>query len=212
MRITESTTVLLIRHAHTAAVDGWLCGRLSGVPLSSLGQTQAIALAQGLRSTTLAAIYSSPLERAVSTARAVAAQQSCEVETCDGLIEIDFGRWTGQTFAALANDPDWKAFNSARAAAVIPEGERPDAAQTRIIHTLATLAGLHQGTTIACVTHADIIRFALLHYQRRSLDEYHSLTIDPASISVVVLSGAGPDVVAINAGVGEHRFDEACKA
>jgi len=199
MEITE-TTVLLVRHAHTTAIDSWLCGRSSGVPLSSLGHAQALALAEALQSTKLAAIYSSPLERAVATATAIASAHSRGVEICQGLTEVDFGRWTGLSFAALSRDPEWHAFNTSRATAIVPEGEQPGEVQARIVHTIARLSAAHRGATVACVTHADVIRCAVLHYQRRSLDDYHQLTIDPASITTVRLSGALADVIAINAG------------
>jgi ribonuclease H / adenosylcobalamin/alpha-ribazole phosphatase len=198
MQSTDPTTVLFVRHAHTSALGVWLCGRACGVSLSSLGRAQAIALAGSLKSTPLAALYSSPLERAHETASAIATRQSCGIETCGDLTEIDFGEWTGQTFTALEHDRRWQTFNAARASAIIPGGERPADAQLRAVGAATRLAAAHPGETIALVTHADVIRMALLHFLSRSMDLYHSLTIDPASISTVVMSPSGAHVTSIN--------------
>ena len=201
MQITDATTVLFVRHAHTAAIGVELCGRLAGYPLSPLGHSQSEQLGQALRATRLAAIYSSPIERAQATARAIAHHQSCGVDTCAELNEIDFGSWSGQTFVALDDDPGWHIFNCARGSAVVPDGEQPAAAQERIVAATAQLAAMHRGQLIALVTHADLIRFALLHYLSRPLDAYDSLTIDPASVTVVTLWPHGATILCVNSEV-----------
>jgi broad specificity phosphatase PhoE len=198
MHSTNASLVLFVRHAHTTALGEWLCGRAGDIALSARGQAQAIDLARALRMTPLAAIYSSPLARARATASAIAAQQSCEMQTSDELDEIDFGRWTGMTFAELENDPEWRAFNRSRSTAVVPDGEQLNAAQTRIVAAAADLAAIHRGQAIALVTHAEIVRLALLHYQGRSIDCYQTLTIEPASVSAVQLSRFSARVLFIN--------------
>ena len=55
----------------------------------------------------LVAIYSSPLERALQTAHALARYQACVVHEDDNLLEVDFGRWTGHSFVELEADPAW---------------------------------------------------------------------------------------------------------
>jgi broad specificity phosphatase PhoE len=198
MQPTNASLLLFVRHAHTTALGVRLCGRDGGVALSALGHAQAFDLARALRVTPLDAIYSSPLERARATASAIAAQQSCGMQTFDDLAEIDFGRWTGMTFAELDHDPDWHAFNRSRSSAVVPDGEQPAAAQARIVAAAANLAGAHRGKAIVLVTHAEIVRLALLYYQARSIDCYHTLTIEPASVSAVQLSPSSAHVLFIN--------------
>jgi broad specificity phosphatase PhoE len=198
MQPTNASLLLFVRHAHTAALGIWLCGRGGDVALSSLGHEQARDLARALRATPLAAIYSSPLLRARATASAIAAQQSCGVQTCDDLAEIDFGRWTGMTFAALDGDPEWHTFNRTRSSAVVPEGEQTADAQARIVAAAANLAAGHGGQAIALVTHAEIVRLALLYYQARSIDCYQTIAIEPASVSGVLLSPSSASVLFIN--------------
>lgn len=197
VRRDESTTVLLIRHARTIAIDRWLCGRLLGITLSGVGVLEAEELGRTLgKSCRLAAIYSSPLAR--DTALAIARYQHAHVHICDALNEIDFGAWTGKTFRELDADPRWHAFNRIRAGATIPGGELPHAAQQRIVTGIERLAEQHRGQTIALVSHADIVRFALLHYRPASLNRERELTIEPASVSAVNVSPDGVHVVFVN--------------
>jgi probable phosphoglycerate mutase len=146
----------------------------------------------------LAAIYSSPLARARATASAIARHQRMRVDVCDALNEIDFGAWTGRRFAALDADPQWHVFNRARATATIPGGETAQAAQRRIVAAIGHLAGRHRGHTIALVSHAEIVRCALLHYRGESLDRYHQIEIAPASVSAVTVWPTGSHVLFIN--------------
>jgi probable phosphoglycerate mutase len=193
-----ATTVLLIRHAHTDAIGAWLTGR-ADVHLSAVGIAQAERLGRSLsRSCAIAAIYTSPLARARSTAAAVGRHQSLGVRICDDLSDIDFGEWSGRSFAELERDPAWRRFNTSRATAHVPGGEQPGDVQHRIVGAIARLTAAHQNETIAIVSHADVIRFALLHYEGRSLDLYHSFEVEPASVSAVSPSAAGTRVLYIN--------------
>jgi len=116
----------------------------------------------------------------------------------DALIELDFGAWTGKTVDQLDADPRWWAFNRTRASATIPGGESPRAVQAHIVATIAYLANHHRGETIALVSHAEIVRMALLRYQGVSLDRFHELEIAPASVSAVNVSPDGVHVQFVN--------------
>jgi len=195
---SSATAMLLIRHAHTEAVDQWLAGRAFDTPLSRLGWRQAVALARALEPIRLAAIYSSPLRRARQTAAAIARRQGIAVELFEPLNEIDFGSWTGKSFDALAADPAWRAFNDTRAAATIPDGETPLAVQARAVAGFSLLASRHAGQTVALVSHGDVLRSALLHYAGFSLNDYHRFAIHPASVSRIEISPANVRVVSVN--------------
>jgi probable phosphoglycerate mutase len=196
MQRHRRTTVLLVRHALTDAVGVRLSGRAEAVPLSASGLLQAERLGLALASRhCVAAIYTSPLERARTTAAALSRYQAVVVSPCDDLVDIDFGAWSGRTFAELADDPAWQLFNTARADARVPGGEHSRAVQHRIVAAIARLAAAHEGEEIALVSHCDVIRYALLHYQSLSLDLCHSIAIEPASVSVVVHSPESAMVV-----------------
>jgi probable phosphoglycerate mutase len=69
------------------------------------------------------AIHSSPLLRARETVAALARDHPVAITIEPDLNELDFGKWTGRTFDALAKDPAWLAFNSRRSSAPVPAGE-----------------------------------------------------------------------------------------
>jgi probable phosphoglycerate mutase len=109
------------------------------------------------------------------------------VQIDDGLKEVDFGEWTGLTFDVLNARMEWQRFNSSRSVAEVPGGETASAVQQRIVAVLDRLAARHRGGVFAVVSHLDVIRAAILHVMRTSLDDVHMLTIDPASVSAVEL-------------------------
>jgi probable phosphoglycerate mutase len=102
------TTVLLIRHGENEwSQSHKLAGRTAGVKLNEYGRRQAEALGQRLASTKLSAIYASPLERTMETAAAIAAHHPLEVEPRPGLLEVDYGKWTGQEIKKLTRKKLW---------------------------------------------------------------------------------------------------------
>jgi probable phosphoglycerate mutase len=104
------TTYLLIRHGATAWVDKALAGDTPGVHLCDEGRPQAICLADRLCRIPIAAIYSSPLERAIETAEPLAARLALEISTHPRLTEIGFGHWSGKQLSKLEGDPLWARF------------------------------------------------------------------------------------------------------
>jgi broad specificity phosphatase PhoE len=189
--------VLLVRHAHTTASDTWLSGRTPGIHLSDRGREELLRLRTQLMDMTLNAVYSSPLIRARETAGALATDHHLEFDVEDDLNEMDFGQWTGLAFDALQSDPRWREFNARRASAHVPDGERAGEVQRRIVMLLSRLAARHRSGTIALVTHAEIIRSAILWFSGRSLDDFHQCAIDTASVSGLHMAST-PRVVFVN--------------
>jgi broad specificity phosphatase PhoE len=194
----NAATILLIRHAHTDALGHSLSGRKAGVPLSDAGRTAADSLGRALACCPLAAIYTSPLERAVQTAEAIARYQNVPMRQTSELLEIDFGGWTGRTFVDLEHDPAWQRFNARRSTARIPDGEILADVQARIVAAVSRLGARHPGKTIALVSHADVLRFALLHYAGATLDDYARFEVAPASVTALSLTAERTRVVFVN--------------
>src|SRR5579884_831390 len=118
------TRILLIRHANTELMGRVLYGRMPGVHLDAEGEQQAKRLAEGLsRDYPLDAIISSPMERALETARPAAQAQRNEIRIDEKLTEIDVGGWTGLSFEQLADDRAWADFNRRRSLCWPPGGE-----------------------------------------------------------------------------------------
>lgn len=146
----------------------------------------------------VAAVYSSPLERAVQTARPLAARLALPVMEREALGEIRTGEWTGRSLADLEADPRWRLFNAYRSGTRIPGGERMLEVQLRVVGELDRLREAHPASVVAVVSHGDPIRAALLHYLGMPLDFVLRLEVSPASLSVVALEEWGPRVLLVN--------------
>jgi broad specificity phosphatase PhoE len=192
--------VLLVRHAHTDALGRVLAGRAPGVLLSPAGRAQAERLGRGLSGVPLAAIYTSPLERALETARSIARHQVTRLEQDHDLHEIDFGDWTGLSFVELAGLEGWREFNRRRSSATIPGGEAPIQVQERIVGAITRATAAHPGRTILMVSHGDVIRSAVLYIAGSSLDLWDRFEISPASITAIGVSGEAFRLLYVNRG------------
>ncbi len=179
-------TVLLIRHAANDYVGRRLAGRTPGVHLNERGQAQAQALAQALAKAPIKAIYSSPLERAVETARPLAQALGLEVQPRDGLAEIDFGGWVGKTIKQMARTKLWKVVQETPSQARFPHGESFLEAQQRICAAIDAIVAAHdEHDLVACFSHSDAIKLALANYLGLPLDNFQRLSVDTTSISIV---------------------------
>lgn len=189
---------LLIRHAETDAVGRRLTGRLPGVFLTAAGQRQAQRLTSRAALRDVSVLYASPQVRAHQTAAPLAAARGLEVQEEAALDEVDFGAWSGRELVDLDTLPAWQAFNAHRAAAAAPGGERMTDVQARVVTLLESLRAVHPEETVALVSHAEVIRSAVLHYLAMSLDLFGRIEIGPASITVLEMSRHGPRFLAIN--------------
>jgi|SRR5581483_8965881 len=192
------TTYLLIRHALTQTAGKVVTGRSPGIHLSSEGLEDAELLAACLDDFALSAIYSSPLERAQETARAIARRRGLQIITRDDLNEVAFGAWTGLTFDDLAPAAEWHRFNTLRSVTPAPGGEWMLDIQLRTVRLMEELRRKHQREVVALVTHGDVIRFALLHYLGIPIDFFHRLEVEPASVSTIELGDSSVRVLAVN--------------
>ena len=124
--------LILTRHGYPASGSVWLGSRLDP-PLSPEGRAQADALARRLAGVRIDRIISSPMLRALETARAIATDRPIEVD--QRLREEDCGRWEGLTAAEIeTGDPELKArWEDDPAGNHLPGGESGDdvAARTR---------------------------------------------------------------------------------
>jgi probable phosphoglycerate mutase len=177
----------LVRHGHHGLVDHVLCGRMPGVQLDAYGCHQMANTAERLRRHGPLVVQSSPQRRALQSAAIIASRCGCAVEIAWGFDEIDMGRWTGAAFTDLASDEHWRQWNERRGSARPPGGETMAALQRRVIDHLEQFGD--QSGTIVIVSHAEPIRAALMYYLGIPLDRFHSVAVDPASISTIRLDG-----------------------
>jgi broad specificity phosphatase PhoE len=192
------STFLLIRHASIDAAGKWLAGRQPGTLLNRSGEMDAERLAVRLRPIPIAAVYSSPMERAQQTCAPLCRDRSLNVNVRDEFNEIDFGDWTGKTFEELDSLGDWKLFNQFRSRASTPDGETMLGVTERFMAGLECLHKIHGDDSVAIFSHGDPIRAAVAHYMGLHLDFIHRLAIDPASVTVLKLDESGAQVLRVN--------------
>jgi len=193
------TTLLLIRHATNDALnEQLLVGRLPGVHLNQEGQSQALALAERLAEVDLAAVYSSPMERAQETAQPLAARHGLQIQLHSGLHETDVGRWAGQSLEKLRRRKLWRALLMHPAGARFPGGESMWEMQARVVAALEEISANHAGKIAAVVSHADPIKAAVAHYIGLPLDLFQRLIVAPASLTVLALGGPVPHLACLN--------------
>jgi len=190
-----TATVLLIRHGDHDEVGRVLSGR-SEIGLNAAGQAAAEALARRLRGRGITAIQSSPRRRAVETAGALAALLTLPLEIAPALDEIDFGAWTGRSFASLAGDPAWDRWNANRASARVPGGETMTEA---VVRAAAHLEGIAAESVVACVTHCDIIRGLVARHLGLSADRILDFDCDPTSVTTLAIAPHGSRLLRLNA-------------
>lgn len=194
--------LLLIRHGENDLVGKRLAGRMPGVHLNDRGRQQAERVALALEHAPIRAVYSSPLERAVETAAPLARLLGQEVQVRQGLIEIDFGAWQGFTGKQMRRARLWKAVQTAPSQVVFPQGESFSAAQARMAAEVSDIAASHEEKDLVAIySHADSIRLTVAHFLGLPLDNFQRLSIDTASITVLMLGKEGAMFGPINMSV-----------
>ncbi|HKY83695.1 MAG TPA: histidine phosphatase family protein [Anaerolineales bacterium] len=181
------TTFLLIRHGENDWVGRRLPGWTPGLHLNRRGTAQAEALVELLRPVRLAAIYSSPLERALETARPLARAKGLAVHRSVGLAEMRVGEWQGQSLRRLSRRKLWPVIQSTPSLARFPGGESFVEAQARIVTELEALRRKHASrqAIVACFSHADMIKLAVAYFVGLPLDMFQRLAVEPASVTAL---------------------------
>jgi len=195
----KPTTLLLVRHGQTPTTGQSLPGRAPGLHLSETGLKQAAEVAERLASfPKIDAIYASPLERTRETAAPLAKQRKQKVIIDKGLIECDFGKWTGSKLSDLMKLPEWKTVQSAPSTFRFPNGESFTEMQVRISTALDNIRLRHPGGVVVCFSHADPIKAALAHAMGTHLDLFQRIVVSTCSISALAYGGGAPIVLTVN--------------
>jgi probable phosphomutase (TIGR03848 family) len=190
--------LLLIRHAQNDWLGKKLAGWTPGIHLNEQGRAQAEALAQRLAKVPLAAVYSSPLERTLETARPLAEAHGLSVQEREPLGEAHFGEWTGRSLDELREEKLWPVIQVYPGGARFPAGESMREVQARFVAELDAIRDAHVGQTVAVVSHSDPIKMATAYYLGLPLDLFQRLVISPASVTAFSFGRFGPRLVVMN--------------
>jgi probable phosphomutase (TIGR03848 family) len=191
--------VLFVRHGRTATTGTTLPGRAPGLHLSDAGRAQAATVAERIGSLKVVdAVYSSPLERTRETAAPIAKARGLRVHIDRGLLECDFGEWTGGALRELMKRKEWATIQRYPSGFRFPGGESFTEMQGRITGTVSKLVERHPGGTLVLVSHADPIKAAVADALGTHLDLFQRIVISPCSVTTVAYGAGGPTVLAVN--------------
>lgn len=193
------TLVLLVRHGQTATTGQSLPGRAPGLHLADTGLAQAEKAAERIGALkNVDAVYASPLERTKETAAPIAKARGLRVRSDRGLLECDFGEWTGAALKELRKKPEWKTVQQHPSGFRFPGGESFPEMQLRMVSTLDRLAAAHPGGTVVAVSHADPIKAAIAHAVGTHLDLFQRIVVSPCSVTAILHTDGGPVVLTVN--------------
>ena len=185
--------LILVRHGRTGINAG---GRLQGridEPLDDLGQRQALATGEWVRARwDVSEIISSPLIRAVDTARAIGPG----IRIDDAFIELDYGDWDGMALADVPKD-EWRRWRSDPSLRP-PNGETLEELDTRVRPALETLAERARLENIVIVSHVSPIKSAVTWALAAGPELTWRMSLDRASICTVSIGPNGPALASFN--------------
>ena len=178
--------LILIRHGETVHnVDGIAQG-WNDSALSPRGEQQVAALARRVAMMEVDALYSSTLNRALSTARAIASLTSHEITTLDDLREMNYGGWEGRSFLDVRkNDEQTYLRWMEDGDAPCPDGESHNDVRRRIESAVAAM----RGRNVVAVSHGTAIRIAATALLELPIGAARHFAQDNASVNIFIRRG-----------------------
>lgn len=148
------------------------------------------------------AVYTSPLERTRETAKPIAARRGTKAKVERGLLECDFGEWTGGALKELSKRPEWTTVQRYPSGFRFPGGESFAEMQARITGAVAGLVERHRGGVVVAVSHADPIKAAVADALGTHLDLFQRIVVSPCSVTAISYGPSGPVVLTVNSVTG----------
>ena len=169
--------IWIVRHGET---EWSLTGRHTGctdLPLTANGAAKAKQVGEILGGRKFALVLTSPLQRARETCRL--AGYGDQAETCDDLLEWDYGEYEGRTTAEIrAEAPGWSVWEGA-----VPGGESLEQVSARVRRVIERAE--QAGGDVACFAHGHVLRVLMVTWIGRPPDEGRLVRLGSASVSVL---------------------------
>ena len=193
--------LILVRHGETDSNKASLALGRDDVELNETGRWQAQRVAEALEGEPIVAVYSSPLRRALDTARAIAERHRLTVRVDEGLIEMDIGEMEGLTFQQVRERyPQFlQLWLGGRAAyEPMPGGERLLDVQERAWQALERICAASSQETVAVVTHNFVLLTILCRVLGLELADFRRLRYNVAAVSVLQVQNGRMTVLGLN--------------
>ena len=195
--------LVFIRHAHSTANDaGILSGQLPGISLSKKGRKQAQDLVDRIGASSFDSVRVSPMQRCEETiapwinSHYSRGMKSYQID--ESLIEMDYGSWSGRKLSSLSREKMWKQIQERPSTVQFPQGERMKAMQKRALTSISDALLEKQNGTHLFVSHGDVLKAVVASLLKMKLDDFQTLVIDPASVTVIDFDGAKSRLLAFN--------------
>ena len=195
--------LVFIRHAHSTANDaGILSGQLPGVSLSKKGIKQAHDLVERIGASSFDSARISPLQRCEETitpwlnSKYSKGLKSYLID--DALIEMNYGTWSGRKLSSLFREKMWREIQERPSTVQFPGGERMKAMQKRALSSVSDALAEKKNGTHLFVSHGDVLKAVVASLLKMKLDDFQSLVIDPASVTVIDFDGSKSRLLAFN--------------
>ncbi len=195
--------LVFIRHAHSTANDaGILSGQLPGVSLSKKGIKQAHDLVERIGASSFDSARISPLQRCEETitpwlnSKYSKGLKSYLID--DALIEMNYGTWSGRKLSSLSREKMWREIQERPSTVEFPGGERMKAMQKRALSSVSDALAEKKNGTHLFVSHGDVLKAVVASLLKMKLDDFQSLVIDPASVTVIDFDGSKSRLLAFN--------------
>lgn len=190
-----------IRHGETVwNTEGRFCGH-TDVPLSDVGRRQARLLAARLKPIPVKALYSSPLQRALETARLIGEVVGRDPVLDQRLIELNYGAWEGLTLEEIkrAGPAIFQTWKHDPGNVAPPEGESGVQLVERVMPFLSDMARRHEYGNVLVVCHKTVCRLIACHLLGIPLAEYRqAVQVDNAALNTFEVTNGVWRVVTMN--------------
>ena len=178
--------IFLIRHGETVSNVAGIAQGWNDSELSSGGRRQVQLLAKRIAAEKPDAIFSSPLQRAMTTAEAIRDATGLPFRTLDDLREMNYGRWENRSFLDVRREDEeiyhrWIADPDC----ACPGGESHNDVFARMQRAFAEI----KGERVVVVTHGTAIRIAATALLNAPIDMARHLAVDNAAVSIFVRRG-----------------------
>ena len=195
-----STTVLLVRHGQTKSnITGYFMG-WSNEDINDLGYAQVHSLSSRLAEFPIATIYTSPLKRAMNTARILAEPHKLELNALDDLTEVGLGDWQGLHRDEISQKwPEiWRQSRIDPSVVTFPNGENFQQLTERAVRAFNRIVADNTNRHTLAVTHDAVIRVLTAYVLGTSNSIYRHMEINNASLSVIRVEDDRMRLVTLN--------------
>ncbi|MFA6428342.1 MAG: histidine phosphatase family protein [Candidatus Buchananbacteria bacterium] len=188
--LLKKTNVYLVRHGDVIGRSDFLYGRLPGYPLSQTGVKQIKRVGRWLTFKEISKIYTSPLLRTAQTAKIIG--DYCLAKAVKNNLLNEWNHpWAGLYIKQIIKqDPiNWQIHLKNPAKQIT--GEKAIQVAKRVVKFIKLVAKKHVGQNIVVVSHADTIRYGLLAWQKKDLNQLHHWPLETGDVYQLILNQAG---------------------